>query len=97
MQETRASDRKAARADLAEIEKERSGSTMLLTNELEKRTGLGIARYDIWVISSAAACHRQKIGLLATRLGTAAANYIVRRHGAISWSASAAMAWRRCP
>ena len=67
--------RKQARAKVAEVEKERSGGTQLLTLELEKRTGL---ESRVTILG-----HVQRGGvpspidrLLATRLGTAAANLI---------------------
>ena len=67
--------RKQARAKVAEVESERRGGTQLLTNELEKRTGL---ESRVTILG-----HVQRGGvpspidrLLATRLGTAAANLI---------------------
>ena len=67
--------RKKAREQIAAVNKERSGSTLLLTNELEKRTGL---ESRVTILG-----HVQRGGvpspvdrLLATRLGTAAANFI---------------------
>ena len=66
---------KEARALLDEVERERSGGTLLLTNELEKRTGL---ESRVTILG-----HVQRGGvpspidrLLATQLGTAAADYI---------------------
>ena len=67
--------RRQARAQVAEVELERRGGTQLLTNELEKRTGL---ESRVTILG-----HVQRGGvpspidrLLATRLGTAAANLI---------------------
>ena len=67
--------RRQAKAKIVEIEKERSRNTILLTEELEKRTGL---ESRITIVG-----HVQRGGvpspsdrLLATRLGTAAANFI---------------------
>ena len=67
--------RKQARAKVAEVERSASGGTQLLTNELEKRTGL---ESRVTILG-----HVQRGGvpspidrLLATRLGTAAANLI---------------------
>ncbi len=67
--------RREARAQVAEVERERRGGTQLLTNELEKRTGL---ESRVTILG-----HVQRGGvpspidrLLATRLGTAAANLI---------------------
>ncbi len=67
--------RKKAKADLAEIEKERSAITSLLTAELEKRTGL---ESRVTILG-----HVQRGGIpspadrvLATRLGTATAQFI---------------------
>ena len=67
--------RRKARADLAEIEKERSGGTLLLTQELEKRTGLE-SRVTILGHIQRGGVPSPKDRLLATRLGTAAANCI---------------------
>ncbi len=67
--------RKQARAKMAEVEIERSGGTQLLTTELEKQTGL---ESRVTILG-----HVQRGGvpspidrLLATRLGSAAANLI---------------------
>ena len=67
--------RDKARAELEEIEKERSGGTLLLTSELEKRTGLE-SRVTILGHVQRGGVPSPKDRLLATRLGTAAANYI---------------------
>ncbi len=67
--------RKGARALLAEIAKERSNSTQLLTTELEKRTGLE-SRVTILGHVQRGGVPSPKDRLLATRLGTAAANFI---------------------
>ena len=67
--------RKSIRAELADIEKERSGNTLLLTRELEKRTGLE-SRVTILGHVQRGGVPSPKDRLLATRLGTAAANYI---------------------
>jgi len=67
--------RKKARAELDEIEKERSGGTQLLTNELEKRTGLE-SRVTILGHVQRGGVPSPRDRLLATQLGTAAANYI---------------------
>ncbi len=66
---------KEARALLDEIEKERSGGTLLLTNELEKRTGLE-SRVTILGHVQRGGVPSPKDRLLATQLGTAAADYI---------------------
>ncbi len=67
--------RKSIRAELAKIEKERSGNTLLLTRELEKRTGLE-SRVTILGHVQRGGVPSPKDRLLATRLGTAAANFI---------------------
>lgn len=67
--------RREARADLAEIEKERSGGTQLLTQELEKRTGLE-SRVTILGHIQRGGVPSPKDRLLATRLGASAANCI---------------------
>ncbi|MCY4466976.1 MAG: ATP-dependent 6-phosphofructokinase [Chloroflexi bacterium] len=67
--------RSSIRAELAEIEKERSGNTLLLTHELEKRTGLE-SRVTILGHVQRGGVPSPKDRLLATRLGTAAANFI---------------------
>ena len=67
--------RKQARAELDEIEKERSGGTMLLTTELEKLTGLE-SRVTILGHVQRGGVPSPRDRLLATRLGTAAANFI---------------------
>lgn len=67
--------RKQARAELAAIEKERSGGTLLLTSELEKRTGLE-SRVTILGHVQRGGVPSPKDRLLATLLGTAAANFI---------------------
>lgn len=67
--------RKQARATLAEVERERSGGTLLLTRELEKRTGLE-SRVTILGHVQRGGMPSPKDRLLATKLGTAAANYI---------------------
>ena len=74
---SKAARRKRAeiRAELAEIEKERSGNTLLLTRELEKRTGLE-SRVTILGHVQRGGVPSPKDRLLATRLGTAAANFI---------------------
>ena len=69
--------RKKARAELVEVEKERRGGTLLLTNELEKRTGLE-SRVTILGHIQRGGVPSPKDRLLATRLGTAAANYIAQ-------------------
>ena len=67
--------RSAIRNELAEIEKERSGNTLLLTRELEKRTGLE-SRVTILGHVQRGGVPSPKDRLLATRLGTEAANFI---------------------
>ena len=67
--------RKKARAEIAEVDKERSGGTLLLTSELEKQTGLE-SRVTILGHIQRGGVPSPKDRLLATRLGTAAANYI---------------------
>ncbi len=67
--------RRKARAELADVEKERSGGTQLLTQELEKRTGLE-SRVTILGHIQRGGVPSPKDRLLATRLGTAAANCI---------------------
>ena len=67
--------RRMARAELAEVEMERSGGTQLLTRELEKRTGLE-SRVTILGHIQRGGVPSPKDRLLATRLGTAAANVI---------------------
>jgi 6-phosphofructokinase 1 len=67
--------RKQARAELDEIEKERGGGTQLLTTELEKRTGLE-SRVTILGHVQRGGVPSPRDRLLATQLGTAAANYI---------------------
>ena len=67
--------RRQARAELADVEKERSGGTQLLTQELEKRTGLE-SRVTILGHIQRGGVPSPKDRLLATRLGTAAANCI---------------------
>ena len=67
--------RNKARAELAEVEKERGGGTQLLTQELEKRTGLE-SRVTILGHIQRGGVPSPKDRLLATRLGTAAANHI---------------------
>ncbi len=67
--------RRIARAELAEVAKERSGGTLLLTRELEKRTGLE-SRVTILGHIQRGGVPSPKDRLLATRLGTAAANAI---------------------
>ena len=57
------------------MEKERSGGTQLLTRELEKRTGLE-SRVTILGHIQRGGMPSPKDRLLATRLGTAAANHI---------------------
>ena len=66
---------KEARALLDDIERERSGGTQLLTNELEKRTGLE-SRVTILGHVQRGGVPSPKDRLLATQLGTAAAEYI---------------------
>ena len=67
--------RKQARAELDEIERERSGGTQLLTTELEKLTGLE-SRVTILGHVQRGGVPSPRDRLLATQLGTAAANYI---------------------
>ena len=67
--------RKQARSELDEIEKERSGGTMMLTTELEKLTGLE-SRVTILGHVQRGGVPSPRDRLLATRLGTAAANFI---------------------
>lgn len=67
--------RKKAKADLAEIEKERSKSTLLLTEELERLTGL-VSRVTILGHVQRGGVPSPADRLLATRLGTAAAQFI---------------------
>lgn len=67
--------RRQARAMLAEVAMERSGGTLLLTQELEKRTGLE-SRVTILGHIQRGGVPSPKDRLLATRLGTAAANAI---------------------
>ncbi len=67
--------RASIRSELAEIEKERSGNTLLLTRELEKRTGLE-SRVTILGHVQRGGVPSPKDRLLATRLGSAAANFI---------------------
>ncbi len=67
--------RKRARAEIRAIEKERSGGTLLLTDELEKLTGLE-SRVTILGHVQRGGVPSPADRLLATRLGTAAANYI---------------------
>ena len=71
--------RKKARAELADVEKERRGGTLLLTNELEKRTGLE-SRVTILGHVQRGGIPSPADRLLATRLGTAAANFIAEGH-----------------
>ncbi|MCY3572649.1 MAG: ATP-dependent 6-phosphofructokinase [Chloroflexi bacterium] len=74
--------RASIRAELAEIERERSGSTLLLTRELEKRTGLE-SRVTILGHVQRGGIPSPKDRLLATRLGTAAANFVAEGKGNI--------------
>ena len=67
--------RASIRTELAEINKERSGNTLLLTRELEKRTGLE-SRVTILGHVQRGGVPSPKDRLLATRLGSAAANFI---------------------
>ena len=67
--------RRQARAKVAEVERERRGGTQLLTNELEKRTGLE-SRVTILGHVQRGGVPSPTDRLLATRLGTAAANLI---------------------
>ncbi len=67
--------RNEARAVLAKVETERSGGTLLLTQELEKRTGLE-SRVTILGHIQRGGVPSPRDRLLATRLGTAAANLI---------------------
>ena len=67
--------RKRARAEIRAIEKERSGGTLLLTDELEKLTGLE-SRVTILGHVQRGGVPSPADRLLATRLGTAAANFI---------------------
>ena len=67
--------RREARAEVDEIEKERRGGTLLLTRELEKRTGLE-SRVTILGHIQRGGVPSPTDRLLATRLGTAAANCI---------------------
>ncbi len=71
--------RKKARAELAEVEKERRGGTLLLTNQLEIRTGLE-SRVTILGHVQRGGIPSPADRLLATRLGTAAANFIAEGH-----------------
>ena len=74
--------RKNARAELADVEKERRGGTLLLTNELEVRTGLE-SRVTILGHVQRGGIPSPADRLLATRLGTAAANFIAEGHSNI--------------
>ncbi len=67
--------RKQARAKLAKVEIERSGGTQLLTTELEKQTGLE-SRVTILGHVQRGGVPSPTDRLLATQLGTAAANLI---------------------
>ena len=67
--------RKQARADIEEIEKERATNTNYLTEELEKRTGLE-SRVTILGHVQRGGVPSPADRLLATRLGTAAAQFI---------------------
>ena len=67
--------RKHARAKLAKVEIERSGGTQLLTTELEKQTGLE-SRVTILGHVQRGGVPSPTDRLLATQLGTAAANLI---------------------
>lgn len=67
--------RKKAKADLKDIEKERSESTALLTRELERLTGLE-SRVTILGHVQRGGVPSPADRLLATRLGTAAAQFI---------------------
>ena len=67
--------RQQARAKADEVEKERSGGTRLLTDELEKRTGLE-SRVTILGHVQRGGMPSPADRLLATRLGAAAANFI---------------------
>ena len=67
--------RREARAQVAEVERERRGGTQLLTNELEKRTGLE-SRVTILGHVQRGGVPSPTDRLLATQLGTAAANLI---------------------
>jgi len=67
--------RKKARAKVAEVERERKGGTQLLTLELEKRTGLE-SRVTILGHVQRGGVPSPTDRLLATQLGTAAANLI---------------------
>ena len=67
--------RQEARADAAAVERERGGGTLLLTSELEKRTGLE-SRVTILGHVQRGGVPSPADRLLATRLGTAAANFI---------------------
>ena len=67
--------RRAAREEARALEKERSGGTLLLTNELEKRTGLE-SRVTILGHVQRGGVPSPADRLLATRLGTAASNFI---------------------
>ena len=69
--------RKQARAELDAVERERGGSTRLLTTELEKRTGPE-SRVTILGHVQRGGVPSPKDRLLATQLGTAAANYIAQ-------------------
>ncbi len=69
--------RREARAELAEIEKERSGGTALLTTELEKQTGLE-SRVTILGHVQRGGVPSPRDRLLATQLGAAAANFIAQ-------------------
>lgn len=67
--------RKKAKANLQEIEKERSKSTLLITSELERLTGLE-SRVTILGHVQRGGVPSPADRLLATRLGTAAAQFI---------------------
>ena len=68
-------ERRQARDRVAEVEKERRGATQLLTMELEKRTGLE-SRVTILGHVQRGGVPSPTDRLLATQLGTAAANLI---------------------
>jgi ATP-dependent phosphofructokinase / diphosphate-dependent phosphofructokinase len=67
--------RKKAKAELAELEKERSQSTLLISSELERLTGLE-SRVTILGHVQRGGVPSPADRLLATRLGTAAAQFI---------------------
>ena len=69
--------RRKAKSEASAVEKERSGSTLLLTNELEILTGLE-SRVTILGHIQRGGVPSPADRLLATRLGTAASNFIAQ-------------------